>query len=118
MKKIATLLAIAFFATCGSAFATDLSSGSASAAGAQISGTHGSSSSTIGSLSTNVKIVVQFSPSTFAAITKHYNGVKTYGTSSGDTKLFFKDGTAGSDVNTSDCGASDSTNFDSGWTSL
>ena len=121
MKKIATLLVFAVFATAGSAFAgtTVLApAGGVSGAAVQVQGMRtGGKWSIIGSLSSSVKIVINSNPSTFAIVTKHYNGTKFFGTSSNDTRLFYKDSASGLDVAACNCTASDSSAFLS-WSSL
>jgi len=68
----------------------------------------------IGKLYNNVAANFNYDSTSYAVNTKHMNGTKQYGSSSGDTKLFYAETTA----KTPDApGASDSSAYD-GWSSL
>jgi hypothetical protein len=120
MKKISFIIAAALlsipalsFAGAGAASGTDY----VSAAGAAITGTKtGGSNQPMGQLSSNVILDCKFSTSTFSATTKHLNGSKEYGSSSGSTKIYSKELAPGTAA-PSTPGASDATAFDA-WTAM
>lgn len=116
MKKILFAAAIVSLLAPSFAFAASATP----APGAQVTGTRTNNNpQPLGQLSNNVTLTVNYSSSSYAVATKHLNGTKIYGTSSGDTKIFFKDGTAGTALLNTDLGtASDSGAFTSGWSSL
>lgn len=114
MKKTVSLLIIAILVVPSFAFAATFTS----AAAAAITGTKtGGSAQPLGQLSSNVKLVSVYTAAAFAAATKHLNGTKQFGSSSGDTKIFSKDLAAGTDVPATPS-AGDSSAFASGWTSM
>lgn len=120
MKKTSFFIAAALlslpalsFAGAGAATGTDY----VSTAGAGITGTKtGGTAQTMGQLSSNVILDCKFSTSTFSSNTKHLNGTKEYGTSSGSTKIFNKELAAGTAAPSAP-GASDETAYNS-WTAM
>jgi hypothetical protein len=116
-KRCIVLFAVAMLFSSGAAYAGDLASGDVTAvAGVEVTGTKtGGITSSIGKLSTNVKLGVSYNTQTYAFTTKHSNGSKKYGSSSGDTKLFYLDEDKTVDLEAPD--ASDSSAFTS-WTVL
>lgn len=117
MKKIVALMTFGALALAGTAFGADISSGSVSNEAVEIKGTKtGGSAQTIGKLSTGVKVGAAYDSSSYAFITKHKSGTKLYGSAAGDTKLYVQEGSTG--ALTAFPSTSDSTDFQSGWTSL
>lgn len=115
MKKYMLLAAFGVLAASTSVYAGDITSGTATGYGVEIQGQKGTETAkTIGRLSNNVSANFQYDSTTYAVVTKHKTGNKEYGSSSGDTKLFYKDSTA---LTPSDPTKSDSSAFD-GWSSL
>jgi hypothetical protein len=113
MKKYMLLAAFGVLAASTSVYALD--AGTASGYGVEIQGQKGSETAkSIGRLSNNVSANFQYDSVSYAVITKHKTGNKEYGSSSGDTKLFYQDQTA---LTPTDPGESDSSAF-SGWSSL
>lgn len=120
MKKTSFFIAAALlalpalsFAGAGAATGTDY----VSVAGATITGTKtGGSAQPMGQLSSNVTLYCKFSTATFSATTKHLNGTKEFGTSSGSTKIYSKELAAGTAAPSAP-GASDDTAFSS-WTAM
>lgn len=91
-KRCIVLLAGLMLVAGGSAYAADLATGSVSAAGVEVLGQKtGGNTSSIGKLSNNVKVGVAYTNTTYAFTTKHNNGSKKYGSSAGDTKLYYLD---------------------------
>ncbi|AJY71625.1 hypothetical protein RW64_19780 [Geobacter sulfurreducens] len=117
MKKIVILMAFGALALAGTAFAGDISSGNVSGEAVELKGKKtGGSAQTIGKLSTGVKLGVNYDNTSYAFITKHKSGTKLYGSAAGDTKLYVQEGTTG-DLTTAPSN-SDSTDFQTGWSSL
>nr|WP_320050589.1 hypothetical protein [uncultured Desulfuromonas sp.] len=69
--------------------------------------------------SKNVTLVCASAAASYAAVSSHLNGTKVFGSSSGDSVIYTKNGgkTAGEDYTTAPT-ASDSSEFTSGWSSL
>jgi hypothetical protein len=67
--------------------------------------------------SNNVTILCTSAASSYAAFSGHLNGERQYGSSSGDSGLYWSDKTEGTAITTAPT-ASDSSEFDSGWTAL
>jgi len=117
-KRCIVLFAAAMLFSSGAVYAADLTaSGDVTAnGGVEVTGTKtGGSTSSIGKLSNNVKLGVRYDTQTYAFTTKHSMGSKKYGSSSGDTKLFYLD--EDKTVDLSAPSASDSSAFTS-WTVL
>jgi hypothetical protein len=115
MRKYMLLAAFGVLAASTSVYATDITAGTETGYGVEIKGVKtGETAKSIGRLSNNVSANFQYSDVTYAVITKHKTGNKEYGSSSGDTKLFYQDQTA---LVPSDPQQSDSSAF-SGWSSL
>jgi hypothetical protein len=74
-------------------------------------------SKSLGKLSTNVSLSVKYGDTAFAAATKHLSGNRAFGTSSTDTRIYFKEVAAGTALGVT-ISNSDSTDFQSGWSSL
>lgn len=101
MKKIILLMtAIALF----------------SASAASAAGTVVSTYATLNyKASKSVVVVASAAAQTFAAVSKHLNGTRTFGVTSGDTRMYYSESVAaGTDITTSTITASDSSAF-SGW---
>ena len=92
-KRFIVLCAVAMLFSSGAVYAADLATNSVTTnGGVEVTGTKtGGIVSSIGKLSTNVKLGVNYNTQTYAFTTKHGNGSKKYGSSSGDTKLFYLD---------------------------
>lgn len=117
MKKIFALMALGSIVVTSAAYAADISSGSVSNEAIELKGQKGTGGAqTIGKLSTGVKLGVNYDNTSYAFITKHKSGTKLYGSAAGDTKLYVQEGTTG-DLTTAPSN-SDSTDFQSGWSSL
>jgi hypothetical protein len=111
MKKYIALIALFTFVGSTSAFAASL----AADYGKEIMGQKGSETArSIGKLSNNVAANFNYDNSSYAVNTKHMNGTKQYGSSSGDTKLFYQEVTTKLPSAPS---ASDSSAYN-GWSSL
>lgn len=67
--------------------------------------------------SNNVTILCTSGASSYAAFSGHLNGDRQYGSSSGDSGLFWSAKTEGTAITTAPT-ASDSSEFESGWTAL
>lgn len=115
MKKyfalaLATVLAIPSLSSAG-----DIGTAFTSTAGSAITGTKtGGNAQSLGTLSSNVTLSVLWDQTVFTATTKHVNGTKEYGSSSGSTKIFNQDKTGTTPTVPT---ASDDTFF-SGWTAM
>lgn len=115
-KRCIVLIAASMLLMGGSVYATDLATGGVSAAGVEIKGQRtGGTVQSLGKLSNNVKLGATYNKDTYAFDTKHDSGTKQYGSSAGDTKLYYLD-VAKTFVLTAP-NASDSTAFTS-WTAL
>lgn len=115
-KRCIVLIAAMMLVAGGTAYAGSLTTDGVSAAGVEITGTKtGGNAMSIGKLSNNVKLGVNYNSETYAFTTKHGMGSKKYGSSSGDTKLFYLDEDKTVDLSAPD--ASDSSAFTS-WTVL
>ena len=109
MKKGIFLLTLIFILGCG---ATGFASKTFDANG---------NSSVTGVLadfktSKNVGIFVTSAVQTYAARAGHLNGNREFGSASGDTKIYYKTKSTGSSATAP--GASDSSEFSSGWSKL
>jgi hypothetical protein len=112
MKRYIAIIALFMFAGSTSAFAASLAAGF----GKEVMGQKGSETTrSIGKLSNNVAADFNYDSTSYAVTTKHKNGTKEYGSSSGDTKLFYKEYTAAQTPEAPS--ASDSTAYNS-WSSL
>lgn len=118
MKKIvaltAAMLMIASSALAGTG-TVNIAGGSAMTA------TNSSTSSTasLGKLSTNVSLTVVFDTTAFAAGTKHLSGNRGFGTSSNDTRIYYKEMAVQENSTNMSLSASDSSDFQgTGWASL
>ncbi len=117
MKKILCAAMLISLASPSFTFAGTITTGSVSNPGVAITGQRGTLPvQPLGQLSNNVSLGIAYSANTYAATTKHLNGTKMYGSSAGDTKIFFQDSTTGTLVTAP--GNSDSSAFSSGWSSL
>jgi hypothetical protein len=111
MKKYIAIIALFTFAASTSAFAASL----AADYGKEVKGQKGSETArTIGKLSNNVAANFNYDSTSYAVNTKHKSGTKQYGSSSGDTKLFYQE------VSTLLPGAPDTSGSDAynSWSSL
>ena len=118
MKKRCIVLIAAMMLVGSAAYAAELTgSGDVTTeSGVEITGTKtGGSASSIGKLSNNVKLGVAYNTETYAFTTKHGMGSKKFGSSAGDTKLYYLD--EDKSINLAAPGQSDSGAFTS-WTVL
>ena len=108
MKKIAGILILAVIVyTTGFSFTANAASSS-------------NGSITLGNgitvtLSSNVSAGYKATDSAFAAVTKHLQGDKEYGTASDLGKIVYKDASVAASVTDSDLSAGNSSAFDSSW---
>lgn len=111
MKKLSIFIVAAIMSLPTLSFAF------VSAPGAAVTGTKtGGIAQPLGTLSSNVTMAVLWDLSTFSATTKHLNGTKQYGSSSGSTKIYNKDLATGTAAPTT---PDDSTAaFFSAWTAM
>lgn len=115
MKKGIFLLTLIFILGCGSAgFAAELFNDSDDPAIADTTTAHDILDNF--RCSKNVEIHVLASAQTYAARAAHLNGNREFGSASGDPKLCWIAKDTGTDA--SDPTASDSSEFDSGWSAL
>lgn len=117
MKRIIAMMALLLMTGTGAAFAAG---GTATInAGQSYTGQEGSNAAVVlGKLSTNVSAYLDYATTVYAAITKHLSGSRTFGASSDDTRIYYKESTVGAAVVSGDLTASDSSAFATGWTSL
>lgn len=113
MKRTIALIALMLFTCTSVAFATNITSGGEYKATAP-------NAAKLGKLSTKVDAEIVTAQNTYAAITKHLNGTKAFGSSAGDTRIYYKAGNDGETTQASGIKitGSDSSVFQSGWTSL
>jgi hypothetical protein len=108
MKRIIVLTSLMMLIAT-SAFAVKINNGGA------ITG----DTKSLGKLSTNVSLVVVYSDTQFSAATKHLSGNRTFGTSSTDTRIYYKEVATGVEAVAGDVTNSDSSDFQSGgWSGL
>ena len=67
--------------------------------------------------SKNVTLCLNGSPQSYAIITKHLNGNRIFGTASNTSKLYFKESSSGTAIDTAPS-KDDSAEFGDGWTEL
>jgi hypothetical protein len=73
----------------------------------------------LGKLSTNVSLVVINSSTAFSTATKHLSGNREFGTSSTDTRIYYKEVATGVEAVVGDVTNSDSSDFQAaGWSGL
>ena len=119
MKKLSVIIAIVALTSLSavSAFAATAAGTAFTKIGDAITGAKdaGGTEQSIGTLSSKVGINVNWSTTSFSANTKHESGTKTFGSSSGDTKIFSVESTGATPAAPS---ANDSGAYTSGWTSM
>lgn len=94
MKKTTILAALLIASFSVSAYAADLASGSVSSAGVSIYGgataaAAQGATSPLGKLSTGVRLGVNFSPTSYALLSKHDKGSKIMGTANDSTAIYY-----------------------------